>query len=187
MTRPLTARIAGLTFILYILFAFPSFVLTSNPRYVGIAIILTLLSCFCAIVLAVTLYGITRDVDHELAMAVLAFRLVEGALGAVGIPEMQRMAPTMMLGAPFFAVGSLIFAYLLLKGRLVPETLGRIGIVASALLVVTLPLQFGGYLSGKVTSIMWLPMLAFEVPLGLWLMVKGVAAPVTAAPPRRWG
>jgi hypothetical protein len=24
---------------------------------------------------------------------------------------------------------------------------------------------------------MWLPMLAFEVPLGLWLLTRGVAAP----------
>jgi len=188
MTRPITARIAGFTFLLYILVAFPSLVLMREQRYLGVVIILTLLSCFCAIVLAVTLYGITRDVDHELAMAVLAFRVVEGALGAIGIPDMQGASQdSTMLGAPFFAVGSLIFAYLLLKGRLVPVTLARIGIVASALLVVCLPLQFGGYLSGRFTSMMWLPMLAFEVPLGLWLMIKGVAVPVTAAPPRRWG
>lgn len=187
MTRIATARIAGLTFLLYILFAFPSFVLMSRG-YVRISIILTLLSCFCAVVLAVTLYGITRDVDHELAIAILAFRVVEGALGAIGIPDMQRLpAQNTMLGAPFFAVASLIFSWLLLKGRLVPAALARIGIVASALLVVSLPLQLGGYLSGVFTSIMWLPMLAFEVPVGLWLMIKGVAAPVTAAPPRRWG
>jgi hypothetical protein len=27
---------------------------------------------------------------------------------------------------------------------------------------------------------MWLPMLAFEVPLGLWLIIKGVAMPARA-------
>ena len=182
MPRSTTARIAGLTFLLYILFAFPSFILMRQPRYVGIALILQLLSCFCAIVLAVTLYGITKDVDQELALAVFAFRVVEGALGAPGSPT-----DTAMIGAPFFAVGSLIFSWLLLKGRLVPVTLAWIGVAASALLVVSLPLQVGGYLSGAVTSIMWLPMLAFEVPLGLWLMIRGVAAPVSAAPPRRWG
>jgi uncharacterized protein DUF4386 len=184
MTRPATARIAGFTFLFYILVAFPM-----SRGDVRISIILTLLSCFCAVVLAVTLYGITRDVDHELAIAVLAFRVVEAALGAGGIPDMQASLPAQntMLGAPFFAIGSLIFSYLLLKGRLVPEALAWVGIVASALLVVSLPLQVGGYLSGVFTSVMWLPMLAFEVPLGLWLMIKGVAAPVTAAPPRRWG
>jgi hypothetical protein len=28
---------------------------------------------------------------------------------------------------------------------------------------------------------MWLPMLTFEVPLGLWLIIKGVATPARAA------
>jgi hypothetical protein len=27
---------------------------------------------------------------------------------------------------------------------------------------------------GTVTQLMWLPMLAFEVPLGPWLLIKGV-------------
>jgi len=31
-----------------------------------------------------------------------------------------------------------------------------------------------GFLSGPVTSYVWLPMLAFEVPLAFWLMIKGV-------------
>lgn len=30
-----------------------------------------------------------------------------------------------------------------------------------------------------MTGYMWLPMLAFEVPLGLWLLIKGVATPAT--------
>jgi hypothetical protein len=28
-----------------------------------------------------------------------------------------------------------------------------------------------------MTSLMWLPMLAFEVPLALWLLTRGVATP----------
>jgi hypothetical protein len=40
-----------------------------------------------------------------------------------------------------------------------------------------LPLQLAGFLRGQVTSLMWLPMLAFEVPLALWLFVKGAAMP----------
>lgn len=27
-----------------------------------------------------------------------------------------------------------------------------------------------------ITQLMWLPMAAFEIPLGLWLLVKGVPA-----------
>ena len=43
-----------------------------------------------------------------------------------------------------------------------------------------LPLQLAGWLHGPITSLVWLPMLAFEVPLGLWLLVRGVA-PLRAA------
>jgi hypothetical protein len=44
-------------------------------------------------------------------------------------------------------------------------------------LVVLLPLQLAGFLHGPITSLMWLPMLAFEVPLAFWLLVKGVSTP----------
>jgi len=45
------------------------------------------------------------------------------------------------------------------------------------LLLVALPLQLAGFLRGAVAMSVWLPMLAFEIPAGVWLLVKGVAAP----------
>ncbi len=224
MTRTTNARIAGFTFLFYIAVAFPGMALMNRATNaagtaaklariaehasdVRIAIVLTLLSCFSAIVLAVTLYGITRDEDQELAMLILACRLAEGVLGATAIPLTMGLlwlstpgaaagapdaatantlgafllmpAQNTMLGAPFFAVGSLVFSYLLLRGRLVPVALSWIGVLASALLVVCLPLQFAGYLKGPLSDYMYLPMLAFEVPLGLWLLAKGVTTPGT--------
>jgi hypothetical protein len=84
----------------------------------------------------------------------------------------------MALTATFFAVGSTLFSYLLLKGRLIPIPLAWLGVIASVLLVVGLPLQLAGFLGGPVVSYMWLPMLAFEIPLALWLLInKGVAVP----------
>jgi len=32
-------------------------------------------------------------------------------------------------------------------------------------------------LPGSVIQFMWLPMAAFEIPLGLWLLIKGAAVP----------
>ena len=104
MTRRTSARIAGFTFLFYIAVALPSMVLMNratggegipaqlaciaeHASDVRVAILLTLLSCFSAIVLAVTLYGITRDVDHELALLTLACRAGEGVLGMIGIPN----------------------------------------------------------------------------------------------------
>ena len=90
MSRTTNAKIAGFTFLFYIAVAFPSVVLmdratsgedtsaklaqiAAHTSDVRMAILLTLLSCFAALVLGVTLYGITRDVDHELAMLTMAF------------------------------------------------------------------------------------------------------------------
>ncbi|MEA2491538.1 MAG: hypothetical protein QOH21_3330, partial [Acidobacteriota bacterium] len=82
--------------------------------------------------------------------------------------------------ATFFAVGSTLFAWLLLRGRLVPVAVSWLGVIASALLVIVLPLQLAGALDGAVTQLAWIPMAVFEVVLALWLLVKGVARPVHA-------
>ncbi|MEO8356940.1 MAG: DUF4386 family protein, partial [Chloroflexota bacterium] len=82
--------------------------------------------------------------------------------------------------AIFFAVGSTLFCWLLLRGRLIPVALAWLGMIASVLLGVILPLQLGGLFGGSmswassVTWLVWLPMLVFEVALAFWLMIKGV-------------
>ena len=50
---------------------------------VRLTILIALLECLSALVLAVTLYGITRDEDHELAMLGLVCRVAEGVLGSL--------------------------------------------------------------------------------------------------------
>ncbi len=71
------------------------------------------------------------------------------------------------------------FSYLLLRGRMIPVPLAWLGVVASVLLLVVLPTQLLGFPTEPVGWFLWLPMLVFEVTLGLWLIVKGAAAPAT--------
>ncbi len=167
------------------------------------AMLLGLTTCFAALVLGITLYRIVCDQDHDLAMLALTCRVCEGLLGAISVSASMGLlslvtaaganAPdaatvqtlgtflfampgwTGKLGATFFAVGSTFFSYLLLRGRVVPVSLAWLGVFASGLLVVCLPLQLAGFFHGLVTSLMWIPMAAFEVPLGVWLLIKGVA------------
>ena len=217
MTRTTNARIAGFTFLFYIVVGIASMVLFSQATsgeavtaklasiaqhvlQIRLTIVLGLLQAVCAIVLAVTLYAITRDQDSDLAMLALIFRVGEGLLGAISTratlellwlgtsagPKAPDAATLQALGtyllngpdwnmsAILFAMGSTLFSYLLLRGRTVPVPLAWIGVVASLLLVVSLPLQLAGVLSGPVTPYVWIPMLAFEVPLGFWLLIKGV-------------
>ena len=83
----------------------------------------------------------------------------------------------------FFAVGSTIFCWLLLRGRMIPVALAWLGFAASVFLVVVLPLQRAGFFargagwSSGITWFMWLPVLVFELTVAVWFLVKGVAMP----------
>jgi hypothetical protein len=82
------------------------------------------------------------------------------------------------IGSIFFAVGSAIFSWLLLRGRMVPVFIAWLGVFASGLLVVVLPLQLAGFSTGPLTGYsQWLPALVFQIVLALWLLIKGVAKP----------
>jgi hypothetical protein len=222
MTRTTNARAAGLAFLLYIAASLTGGILSgrasggdgvaaklaniaSHAFQMRAAILLTLVGCICALVLAVTLWSITRDQDPDLAMLVLTCRTAEGVISAMALPRMAGRlwlatiagpeAPdaaaakaigdnlfelpswSTNVSATFFAIGSLVFAWLLLRGRIVPAGLAQLGLFASIVVVVGLPLELVGVLQGTLAQLMWLPMLAFEVPLGIWLIVKGAAAP----------
>jgi Domain of unknown function (DUF4386) len=82
------------------------------------------------------------------------------------------------IGSIFFAVGSTIFSYLLVRGRMVPVSIAWLGVFALGLLVVLLPLRLAGFSTGPLTGYyQWLPALVFQVVLALWLLIKGVVTP----------
>lgn len=225
MTRTANARIAGFTYLFYIAAAFPAMRLfasattgqgisaklanvAEHATEVRISLLLSVLSCFCAFVLAVTLYAVTRDEDSDLARLAMACRVSEGVIAAITIIAdvgLLWLATTVTganapdpaagpvlgmfllkvdgwgttIAATFFALGSTVFSYLLLRGRMIPVSLAWLGVGGSALLVVGLPLQLAGYLVGPVYGFMWLPVGVFEVVVALWLIIKGVATPTT--------
>ena len=218
MTRQTSARVAGATFLLYIAAAYPAMVLSSRAakgpgvaeklasvgQHVGdlrVTVLLGFVSVCCALVLAVTLYAITRDEDQELAMLGMVFRLGEGLVNGIPLSTLALIwltttndanspdsagAVTLAsllfkldgwgtLGAAtLFAVGSTLFAYLLLRGRMIPRALGWLGVIGSLLIVIELPLQLAGFLIGPLTQLVWIPIALFELTLGPWLIIKGV-------------
>jgi len=173
--------------------------------------LLSLAMCFSALVLGVTLYAITRDQDRDLAILALTCRVGEGLVG-ISIPVALAVlwlatatgpdAPDpgtahalaaflfklggwkTLICATLFAVGSTLFSWLMLRGRMIPAPLAWLGVLASLLLVVGLPLRLVGFLDATVTGYMWIPMAAFEIPLAIWLLIRGVAplAPAIVAP-----
>ncbi|HEU5179876.1 MAG TPA: DUF4386 family protein [Candidatus Polarisedimenticolia bacterium] len=173
MTRRNNSRVAGFTFLLYIVAGISSMALKNRDPDNGLLVLLTLLTSLCALTLGVTLYALTRSQDPDLALLALTCRIIEAIPGEDG--------------AIFFSVGSTIFAWLLLRGRMVPGVLGWLGVLASVLLVVVLPLQRAGAMGGPgswasmLTWGIWFPMLIFEIWLAIYLIVRGAAEPGPAA------
>ncbi len=171
MARTTAARLAGFAFLFYIAVGISSM---AGAFHGPMAAAATYAQNASAVVLALTLFLVTRVEQPMVAALGMIFRLAEGGLGAaLALTGIALSHPT-LVGATLFAIGSTLFCWLLLRGRMLPAVLSWIGLVASVILVVGLPLQLGGMLAAPLTTLMWLPMLAFEVPGGLWLLAKGV-------------
>jgi hypothetical protein len=171
MHRTTAARIAGVTLLFYIVVGVGAMAGAFHGAARELA---TIAQNGSAVVLAVTLYVVTRAQSPQLAVLGMVFRLAEGLLGAiVAITGIVLSRPN-LVAATLFATGSFFFCWLLLRGRMMPRALAWLGVLASGILVIGLPLQLAGIVRGIIAQSMWMPMLAFEIPGGLWLMVKGV-------------
>src|SRR3954466_2301222 len=108
MTRSTNARLAGCGYLSYIVVGALNEVLMYRATSVEgtaaklariaeystdvrLAMILKLAECFSVFVLAVALYGLTRDEDNELAMLGLLCRVAGGVVSASRIPNSQGL------------------------------------------------------------------------------------------------
>jgi hypothetical protein len=174
--------------------------LVEHAPLVRLTALLSLLTFFDAVVLGLALYGLTREEDHDLALLALICRVGEGVFGATGAVETLKLlslataagaapdAATIALGGLLldpggltvavagtcFAVGSTIFCWLFLRSRSIPVALSWLGVAASLLVAVALPLRIAGHLEGAIGFLIWIPIGVFEVTLALWLLIKGV-------------
>ncbi len=184
-----------------------------HPTTVGLIAVLGLLTFVEAVVLAVALYALTRDQDPDIAMLALCCRVGEGVIAAIsavstlgllsaatasaaaagpnaaaaqalGALLLKAGGGYTLAGATCFAVGSTLYSYLFLRARSIPGLLAWLGVLASVLLAVGLPLQLAGLIRGPATNFMWIPMAAYEVVLALWLLIKGVATAPKRISPR---
>lgn len=222
MTRTTNARIAGISYLLYIAVAYPGMVLSSRSTKgdtvaaklatlslhasdVSLIVISSFLSAMCAIALAVSLYRVTRDVNEEIAIGGMICRAAEGIVGALtimpalGLLALAQDAPsaqesshqlasfllasgdwTTFLAASFFAVGSTLFCWLLLRSRIVPLPLGALGFVGSLMIAIGTPLQLAGYFKPSLSGPLWIPIALFEITVAFWFIIKGAREPQLA-------
>ena len=221
MTLSSNSKLAGFAFIIYIAIGITSLVLgnrmfagaegtnaklaaiAQNPMTSQIIVLLTLIMALCALVLAVTIYALTRDWDRDLAMFAMLCRVGEGIIAvlapvvtlgllwiATNASSMPNAVPENTLAAYLFKIegytgtvaaicfsmGSMIYTYIFLRVGTIPKWLGWLGVFASAILIIILPLQLAAFIKdGLLTQLIWIPMLVFELTFAVWLIVKGVA------------
>jgi hypothetical protein len=182
--------------------------IVENKSMAQLNIIFTLLAALCAVMLATTIYRLTSGVDRELALMALCCRVAEGVVivvatmilvATIAIANMVSGTPvadptyialaelifkieghTGLLAALCFSMGSLVYCYLFLISRRLPTWLAWLGLFSSVILVALLPLQIAGIVRGLIVSIMWLPMLVFELIFAFWLFSGRVEKKVTA-------
>ena len=70
----------------------------------------------------------------------------------------------------FYTVGGILFYYLFLKSKSIPVAISIFGILAASLGFVGEMLAILGY---NIPLIVFLPILPFELAIGIWLMIKG--------------
>jgi hypothetical protein len=146
------------------------------------------LGAFLRIADAAILAGVTLN-------GVVSLRLLSGAdyLQGISPEQLQGLARLFMgmrgtglyIGFVFLGAGSTLFAYLLYKSRYVPRVLAGWGMFASPLLALgSLATLLSPWFAAHASLPSMVPMFFYEVPMGLWLVIKGVQMPAATASAR---
>ena len=151
--------------------------------------------------LALCLYKILRDVNRNLALIALSFKMIEAVLTAIltlghyitllvlkGDPqntELNKVANLLIENYIFFTaipgiflgLSMMIYSYLFLKSGYMPVKLVFFGIVSYSLVIVydSLTVLFPDYAALLPIQIIGsAPVCLFQIIIGLWLLIKGI-------------
>ncbi len=89
-------------------------------------------------------------------------------LGSLFFGSIQFFYASQMV---FYTIGGILFYYLFLKSKYVPAVLSLFGIVVASLGFIGELFVFFDY---NVPLYVFMPILPFELGIGVWLMVKGI-------------
>ena len=160
---------------------------------------------------AVTLYPVVKRQNEGVALGFVTTRVLEAGMIFTGVVSLLSLLTLRQdLGGPAGAnaaslvttaashvaiykwafvlgqnlmpgINALLLGTLLYRSRLVPRALPVIGLIAGPLLIVSvIATMFGGIKLGS-PIVAGLPVAAWELSLGLWLVVKGFRpSPITA-------
>lgn len=180
----------------YLALAYPS------ALQVGIGVLLESINGIAVIGIAVMLYPILKRYNEGIALGYLAFRIVEGFLSILGSTKAASLIElsqgyldagsvgdhfatigeiiladrhwTMEMLTVFFILGALIFYFLLNRSEVVPRYISLWGFIAILGITAMNVLIYLGINIGIIGLFFALPIMANEIFLAIWLMVKGV-------------
>jgi len=160
---------------------------------------------------AVTLYPVVKRQNEGVALGFVAARLLEAGMIFTGVVSLLSLvtlrqdmgaaaggnaAALVTIGASHVAVynwafllgqslmpgiNALLLGSLMYRSRLVPRIIPALGLIGAPLLICTvIATLFGGFKLGS-PELAALPVAAWELSLGVWLVVKGFKpSPITA-------
>ena len=150
-----------------------------NAEAKAISLILEVTSGVSVIAIAALMYPLLKPCGPKLSVLYIGLKTVEGLLAIVAGIFFAFHSPVLLsvrdniylVHGYIFAVPALIFYFLLFKSNLVPWWISVWGGVAAVLLVLVNLAELTGLISPL--EILYLPIVANEVVLGLWLIIKG--------------
>ena len=188
--------------------------ISNSPTLVQISILADLFTSLGIIALAVLLHAVLGKQHKIISLVALGCWMVEAislAISKIGslalIPLSQefvkagtpgssyyltlgeflynsvvvQMGQTMELF--FYCAGGILWYYLFYKSKYVPRVIPLYGILAVVLAMAGTVAEFLGY---GASIIVFLPILPFELVIGVWLLLRGIKAevPGVVEPPR---
>jgi hypothetical protein len=211
------SRVAGILFLLSLLVPVFNWVLIlshfvsqggntspdilSNELLFRLNIVNGIFTTIIIIALALCLYKILRDVNRNLALMALSFKMIEAVLTAAltlghyvtllvlkGDPqntELNRLANLLIenhisftaIAGIFLGLSMAIYSYLFLKSGYMPVTLAFFGIVSYSLVLIydlftiLLP-DYAVLLPVQISGSV--PVCLLQVIIGLWLLIRGI-------------
>ncbi|MBN1261342.1 MAG: DUF4386 domain-containing protein [Anaerolineae bacterium] len=171
--------------------------IAQRPWLVRATMLLDMLTALGVIFLGAVLYVTLRKQNDKLALTALGFYILEGAVLAAskldtfsllrlsqeymvagqptGLLLMAQIASESMefvggtLHSLAFCLGALLFYALLDRSRLAPRILSLWGLITMIPFLFGIPLAIMGY---EIPFILYVP---FELAIGLWMLIKGIA------------
>ena len=174
--------------------------IADNPTAMQLGIIGYLIESVAIVLLATLLYIVLKTQNKIIALWALGLWIAEAAfvairqisafsllnvsqefskatdssylltLGTLFFRSMQFILASQMV---FYTIGGLLFYYLFFKSKYIPTWLALFGIAVASLGFIG---ELFVLLDYDVSLFVFLPILPFELAIGIWLMIKGIGA-----------